>query len=448
MHTVLVVGMTIAVLVATAPAAEAQLIDGPPGAVGGVFGGHRPTDPNRDAQSFDASLDISGGYDRDPNAFALDPAFDLPDLTRWYASTGSVGARYRAGSIRRSMEARVRGTFNYQSNTADTIYGAEGIVSGTMRLGRRRLNQLSLRFESTYEPGWVFGAFGPLLGPGPDDPRIGVAPPQGIVEQRWLGLAASAGYEHSWNVAQTTTLQYDNRRVRQAQGAGQDGDWQSILLDHSWRTGGGLSVIGGYRFDETHQQNDTDELAPIRYQTVDAGFRVEKRMSPTRRYGITFRGGVTRLMTTVATTSGRSLEPALAASAEFATSRFWSLSTDLSRRVSVLAGLSPLPVLNNNVNVVFNGTPSRKLRYAIAASLARANTVTTDPLLQNVTDVAGTTLEFQYGLASWSALFGSYSFYHHRVEDPTLVASGFPPRYDRHSVRVGFSFWVPLYGAF
>jgi hypothetical protein len=427
---------------------DAQLIEGPPGAVGGVFGGRRPVDPNRNSQSFEATVDFSGGYDRDPNGLVLDPTLDNRDLTSWYASTGSAGAHYRAGSLRRSIEARGRGYFNYQSNIADSIFGGEGGVSALTRLGRRRLNQLSLEFQSAYEPGWVLGAFGPSLGPGPDDPSIGVAPPQGVLEQRWLGLSASAGYEHHWNLRHVTTVRYDNRRVRQVEGDGPDGDWQNVLVDQSWRARAGLDVVGGYRLDETVQRDQSGETPPIRYQTLDAGLRFEKRVSSTRRYSVTFRGGATRLITAPGATPVDSLQPALTLSAQFATSRFWSLSADVTRGVMVLAGLSPVPVLNDNLNLSLNGTPTRRLRYAIAGSLARASTVTTDPFLQNVTDVAGTTAEFRYGISSWAAAFASYAFYHHRIDDPSLVASGFPPRYDRHSVRVGVSLWVPLYGAF
>jgi hypothetical protein len=65
-----------------------------------------------------------------------------------------------------------------------------------------------------------------------------------------------------------------------------------------------------------------------------------------------------------------------------------------------------------------------------------------------VTDVAGATGEIRFALSNWSAIFGSYAFYHHRIEDPSLLATGLPPEYDRHSARIGVSIWLPLYGAF
>lgn len=440
MRALIVLWFALNMLVAGVCAAEAQLIDGPQGSVGGLFGGRRAVDPNRNTQSFDVNFDLAGGYDRDPNVLLLDSTSDLPDLTQWYASTASASARYRVTSNRRTIDARGRGTFNYQSNTADSLIGGEGVVSGTARFGRRRLNQLSLEFESSNQPGWIFGAFGPSLGPGPDDPAIGVAPPQGIVEQRWLVLAGTVGYEHHWNTRHVTALQYNNRRVHPIDGGGDDADWQTFVLDQRWAARPGVDVVGAYRQDENRQGDGNGELPPIRYQTLDMGLRLEKRFSSVRRYSVTIRAGSTRL-------SG-SLHPSLTASAEFATSRYWGLSAEVSRGVMVLAGISPIPVLNDNVGVTFNGTPTRRLRYSLFASFARAGSVPSDPNLDNVTDVAGATGEFRYAVARWSAVFASYAFYHHRIQDEFLVSSGFPTRYDRHSVRIGMTFWMPLYGAF
>jgi hypothetical protein len=443
--------LAVLMLAAGVSGAEAQLIDGPQGAVGGVFGGRRPIDPNLNTQSFETTFDLSGGYDRDPNAAQTDPSLGQEDLTRWYASTGSASARYRVGTNWRRFEARGRGFYNYQSNFDDSLVGGEGVANYTSRFGSRRLNELILQVQTAYEPGWVFGAFGPSLGPGPDDPSIGVAPPQGVLEQRWLAMAGTVGYEHHWNLRHMTTARFDNRRIRQIEGPeidAVDADWRHLFLEQSWTTRPGFSLIGGYRFDENRQELEGGDFPPIRYHTLDGGVRLEKRLSPTRRFGLTFRGGATRLVDTAVALPIETLHPSVNISGDFATSRYWSMMADFSHGVMVLAGVSPLPVLNDNINVTFNGTPTRKLRYSIAASVAHSDTLVTDPQLRNVTDVAGASGEIRYAMANWSALFATYAFYHHRIEDLSLLATGFPPRYDRHSVRVGVSFWLPLYGTF
>jgi hypothetical protein len=110
--------------------------------------------------------------------------------------------------------------------------------------------------------------------------------------------------------------------------------------------------------------------------------------------------------------------------------------------------VSALPVLNDNVGVTLSGTPTRTLNYVLSVSAARGETIGVDPTAPNDTEVTGASGALRYALANWSAFFVSYGFYHHRIEDPSAVVSGFPSRYDRHSVRVGMTFWVPMYGAF
>jgi hypothetical protein len=39
-----------------------------------------------------------------------------------------------------------------------------------------------------------------------------------------------------------------------------------------------------------------------------------------------------------------------------------------------------------------------------------------------------------------------YYYYYHRYSNPAALPAGFPADYDRHAVRVGISFWMPLAG--
>ncbi len=444
----LAVRLAVLLLAVSAGTVEAQLIEGPQGATGGLFGGRRPIDPARNTQSFDATFDFGGGFDHDPNGLRIDTGSDEREAAQWFASTAAAAVRYRSGSIRRSLEARGRGYVNYQSNVGDSILGGEAVVIGATRLGRRRLNELSVQLLSSYEPGWIYGSLSPGVGATPEDPGIGVALPQGIVEQQWLALAGGVTYRHRWNTKHTTTLQYDNRHVHQVNGGEIDGDWQHAMFDQAWLVGTGVSLVGGYQLEENRQRNAEVAEPTVRYQTLDGGLHVEKRISTTRRYDLIFRGGVTRLIGSLATANTRKVLPSLLVSGQFATSRFWNMSAEITRDAMVLAGVSPVPVLNDNINVTFNGTPTRKLRYSIATSVARANAATTDPSLDSVTAVAGVTGEVRYAMATWAAVFASYTFYHHRIRGEAVTATGFPSQYDRHAVRVGITLWAPLYGAF
>ncbi|MEZ5287579.1 MAG: hypothetical protein R2712_22805 [Vicinamibacterales bacterium] len=426
-------------------AAAAQMIVGPPGAVGGVLGGHRPVDPNRNAQSLDATFDLGGGYDRDPNV-----VLDVPgaaDLSRWYAGTFSAAGRYRAGSIRRQIEARGRGYVNYQSNANDSLIGGEAVVDGTMRFGPRRLNMLSLNAQSAWEPGWIFGALGPTLAPGTDTSSIGVAPPQGVFEQRWLVVGGSGRYEHHWNLRQFSTVEVDVRNVRPVQGAGLDSDTQTASYEHDWTVVRGFSLIGGYRISQNSQRADGTSLPTVRFQTLDGGVRFERPLPRARHYGVTVRAGATRLFDSDATAGADLLYPSFSALADLTPARSWTISAQVSHAVMVLAGISAAPVANDAVELTITGTPTRRMRYSVSGSVARAQFLARETDSRNVTDVTGVSAELRYAISTWSAVFGSYGYYDHQIDDPSLV-SGFPTRYARHSARVGLTLWLPMYGSF
>lgn len=434
----------------TAADARAQLIEAPVGAIGGLLGGHHSVDPNRDSQSFESTIDLGGGYDRDPNVLLLATGEDAPDLTRWYAGNAAATVRYRVGSLKRNLDIRARGYTNYQSNAGDSLYGGEGTVNGIARFGSRQQNPLTVELQSSWEPGWVFGAFGPTVDAGPEVPAVGVALPFGVFEQRWLITSGTAGYSHQWTPRHTTTVGYDNRRLRPIEGGGLESDWQVATAQQSWAMSPNITLLGTYRFDSNVQREPQAEVRidPVRYQTLDGGVRFEKRLSPIRRYSVTVRAGATRLLERSSTQGADGTHPSFNVSTELVPSRSLSVTTEYTRGVMVLAGVSPVPVVNDTAELSVNGSLTSRLRYSIFASGARADFLAPDSSQSNRTDVLGTSAELRYAFASWAAMFTTYGFYHHRIRDPLLAASGFPTRYDRHSFRVGITLWVPLYGTF
>lgn len=445
----LAVGVVSLVVSAGLSPAHAQLIEGPIGAVGGVWGGHRPIDPNRNTQALDVTFDLGSGWDRDPNAFLIEDPDDNRDLTSWYATTATASGRYRAGSVRRSIEASGRSYFNYQSNAADSLIGGGGNLVAATQLKRLREHELSAELDASYEPGWVFGALGPDIGGGgPQDPGVGVAPPIGIVEHRWLVLTGSTAYEHHWTRRSLTRVDYERRHLRPLEGGGDETDWQFASLEQRWESSPNLTLLAGYRFDQSGQTVEGLDAPNASYQTLDGGWSYTKRFSPIRRYTVSLRAGASRLFESELTDDLGTWHPAVTGAFEYAPSPSWSMSAEVSRNVTILAGLDPAPVSNDNVEVSLNGTPNRKLRWSISASMARASTLATSLSRASVIDVAGANAQVRYAIATWSAIFASYGFYHHRLEDESILVSGFPPRYDRQSIRVGLTLWVPLYGSF
>jgi hypothetical protein len=439
-----VVCVVFALVAATERPASAQLIESPPGSLGGVFGGRRPTNPDRTSHQLEVNIDLSGGYEHSTDAL-FDPTLDFADQASWYASTASSAARYWVGTGRRSLQSSARGIFNYQSNADDWLIGGDAGVNSAFQFGRN-LHQLTTGVQASYEPGWVFGSFGTRPDVGGEDAALGVAPPPGVLEQRWLILTGSAAYEHRWNRRHIMALQYRNQRLRPIEGGGLDSETQFASVEHQWATTANVSLLAGYRIDDNHQ---TGGIAPVRYQAIEGGLGYERRLSTSRRYSMAVRGGVTRLMETAATAELPLMHPTLTGTVNLSVSRTWTLSAEVARRtVTLLAGVSAVPVSNDSVGLSVSGTPSRKFRFAVSGSFGRTRALASSVSPEHLTETAGGTSELRYALTPWAALSASYSFYHHRLEEELLAISGFPSRYDRHSARVGLTLWVPLYGAF
>jgi hypothetical protein len=62
-------------------------------------------------------------------------------------------------------------------------------------------------------------------------------------------------------------------------------------------------------------------------------------------------------------------------------------------------------------------------------------------------DVYSATVELRLPVTRSWGVITDYTFYHHRYGNPADLPAGFPARYDRHAVRVGLTFWLPLLGA-
>ena len=422
--------------------AYAQMVDGPVGAVGGVFGGRRPTPPNKASQRLDINFDLSGGYERNPNSlFGTTPTTS----TGWYATTASTGLRHRLGSSRRSIETRGRGYFNYQSDVADSLIGGEATVNMTTQLDQRGRNRISAVLESAYEPGWALGTLqsgAPLTGV---DTTLGVAPPQGIVEQRWLVFGGTASYDHQTR-SQATRVQYDTRRQRPIEGAGFDSDSQMASIDQSFTLNQAFSLTGTYRINETRNEQAVGlPSAPSRFHTGEMGFRYQRRLSVRRTLGFSVKGGATQVFANAADGGADSVQPSFAGSVDLV-SRSWSLSANGSHGVAVLGGIIAVPVISDGLVLSLQTSPTRKIKTSIFGSATRSSTF--GAAGAQVMDVAGGTAEVRYAIAPWAATFASYGYYRHYVDDATWVANGFPTQYQRSSVRVGVTLWIPLYGAF
>ena len=437
--------------------AYAQMVDGPPGSTGGLFGGRHALNPNRSAQSLEMNLDLSGGYDRDPNGFPLDSTLEgVTNRTGWSAGQALLSSNYRVGHIRRSLDARARGNVNYQGNTRTPLKGGGTSLNGVMRFGRRNLDQWLGSAEASYEPGWVFGAVNPTLPSDRATAALDLVPENGVIEQRWFTVSGTSSYQHYWGSRLQTNMLAGAGRVRPVGNAGLNSEWQNASITQSWAVRSGFDLTGSYRFDRSLQTDDTRTPSegqpvfapePIQYQSANIGVRFGRRLSATRRLSLSLSGGATQLIPSGGSSvDGDVLHPSVAVSIELIPSRTWSVAVTGSRQVTVLSGVSASPMENSNVALNLSGTIARRLRLALTGSYMQGSTLA--GTASNVTTAIGGNLSMRYGFGRRFATFATYSYYHHELESGLPTAAGIPPLYDRQSARVGFTWWLPLYGSF
>jgi hypothetical protein len=86
---------------------------------------------------------------------------------------------------------------------------------------------------------------------------------------------------------------------------------------------------------------------------------------------------------------------------------------------------------------------AQRVSVGVSGAISRGAGLATDT---GSFEATGATAQVQYAVARWCGLFVGYNFYRHRLLEISSTPTGYPARYDRHSVRVGLSFWLPLYG--
>ena len=423
--------------------AGAQAVDGPPGSSGGLFGGHRPVDPNRVSQQLSLNFDLSGGYDSRADGGLIGDS-DQP-FQPMYASSAQSGLRYWRGSVNRFVEASARGRGNYESTTRLQTIGGEVLVQGSSSLGRRL--QLSGGGLFSYEPAALATQFAPALGSTDAEVTLDHTPPGGVVQQQWLAGSAYVNLVRSWSARHATTLELRGSRREPFDGAGLESHSQQATLVHSWNLRPSAAFRAQYSFDDSRQGFQTVTASPLRTSTVNFGMNLQRRFSPIRTLFFEFAGGAA-FAERMASAESAPLDfvlPVVSGSVRFNLTGIWSVSFDAEHNISVLEGVTPEPFATNIGTVQLQATLSERLTFGVAGVYSKGSGIETNT---GAFDTAEAQAQFRYGLGRCCGVFSSYSFYSHHVRDVANLAPDFPEQYRRHVARVGMTFWLPLYGSF
>lgn len=427
---------------AIAPPALAQAIAPPAGPTSGLFASRRTADPTSGAPELTFTLDFGGGYDQNLEDGAA-PTQVFSSQQSGYIGTGTGTLRYRKGTVRRFIASTGTGYLSHASEGVNRLAGGSATVNGAAAVGRR--SSISAGAGLTYEPSYLFNAFGPLaedVGAVP-----GASPLQGITEQRWLSTQAMASAYRSLTSRQRVDALYTYGHRAPLSGPGFESRAQAASIRHSWNPKPSAGMQVSYRFDNTTQSDDFGRAVTLPTHSAGVALSLRRSFSAVRRFSVTVGGGAARTQQDL--TAGREafVLPTVYGSTRFDISRDWSVTGDLRRDISVLEGLSVETFATTAFAVRADGILAQRYQVALSGSYASGAAPSGETGEGSYRTFAATA-QVQYALSRCCAVFSSYSFYDHDLQDVVIVEPGIPDRYSLNSIRFGFNFWMPLFGRF
>ena len=266
-----------------------------------------------------------------------------------------------------------------------------------------------------------------------------------MTRQTWQTDEASIGLYRNFTRRQVANVRIGRRTQRPTEGLGLDNATGSAAVHYAWTLGraGGLDI--NYRYIDTTQAYQQEGDQRLTTQTLSAGFHVRRRLSPSRSLDFTMRGGLSRSRAALFPDQPevKIAQPIYAVSLGTQLTRSWSITAEAGRQVGVLFGLTPEPFATQAVSVGTSGNLSRRLQANLSVAYSRGEgMVSANDSYGNVFSANS----LQYALWRNVAIFANYTYYRQILDDVTVVQPLFPGFYERHSVRVGATIWVPVLG--
>jgi hypothetical protein len=205
-------------------------------------------------------------------------------------------------------------------------------------------------------------------------------------------------------------------------------------------------VRARYQFNDSELHSSDSLTTPMKTQNVEVSYGYSRRLSPTRQLQLEVGGGSTHVSTLNATDRADLAYwmPAGRGSISWDIGRSWSLAGDYSRSANVVPGVSLTSFATDAASASVSGLVSSRVEMSLTAmySNGRSGGADTSGRFQNSSGSA----QLLYAISRRYAASVNYDYYVYHFQDVSDLASGFPPDFDRHAIRVGFTIWLPLYG--
>jgi hypothetical protein len=419
----------------------------------GLFGGGQQPDPNRSRHELTLTLDTLAGYDDILAPTGVDPVASAT-AESGYTVFGEGNLRYWYGRTGRSISADGRVFSNaYTTIDVGTLVGGNGQVRVETPLGRR--SSLTASQSVRYEPSLVLGAFGPLQSDVDQNLLPETGQSNGYVDQRSWSLLTDVGAERRWTPRQMTRATFGYSQQTYLDELGHSSTGMSASIGHESVTSRNTSLLSTYRFtDSTFEGAPGSGGAPavagmpLTDHTFEFGGSYTRRLSPTRQLTFSGGGGATYVQT-LSTLDRSALDywtPSGYGSVSMAVGRTWSVVGNYRRGATVLQGVTLQSFATDAFHLGVDGSLSRRIDVYFGASYSNGQAGGGEQLSRFASYDA--LAQMRYALARCCALSVHYYYYYYRLDDITDVPTGVPDQFDRNAIRIGFTFWLPLYGSY
>ena len=200
-----------------------------------------------------------------------------------------------------------------------------------------------------------------------------------------------------------------------------------------------IGLVAGYAMQRGQYDIGPSAAQAQSFNNIELGLDYDHALSLTRRTTVGFASG----MTSVRDAHGAS-EYRLIADARLSREigRTWHATAAYHRGASLVAGFNQ-PVFADAVQMGLTGALSQRLMFAASAGASEGQlTQTLQP--NPVRNYLGSA-RLQYALTRLLALSGEYDYYYDHFDRSEGVPAGLGQHLVRRSVRIGLTFWLPLY---
>lgn len=434
-------GFAVAWLGAGSEIASAQVVQLPPRTGGGLFGGERTPPPNRARHELEVVSNLLGGYDDNISGDGVGVSTD-PFAPRRSGTTAlaTTDLRYRRTGPASNVQFSLGGNINaFRNIDVNPLVGGNTNLTASRRFGKTTIGGGA---QLDYRPTFSFGVLDSRAASGV---AISLDPTSGVSEIRSLNFGGVTSVSEQWNSRNRTDF-FGSIARNSYTGDGLDMRSINIAADHNWSISRrhGLQVhYGGTRQTSEGVGHDNQ---PVDSHTLSIGPQLRFAVSRTRT--LSFSGGPGVIYVRARSVSDDLVtysSPTGFFTSSLDLGRTWALTADWHRQASLLDGLSRQSFLTDSMALSVGGYVGRKWTLAATGSYSQGGAHKGDP--GSFESVSGTT-QVQYGLTRCCSVVGGYTYYQHQIEDVALLSPGFPRHFERNSVRIGITTWLPLYGSF